>query len=181
VRTVAATLAHGCPRGGATEVDVRVDAGPGARLAWLPEGLIAHAGCRHRSTAYVALAAGAVAVWQETVALGRHGEKSGDVELHLDVETDGRPLLRDALRAGPSAPAADGPAVLGSARHVGALALLGAPATTAGAAYMPLAGPGALARAVAVDGAALERLLGPTRRLFLDHLDDDTEDRSHVA
>ena len=177
VKTVAATLAHACPGGGETETDVLVDAGPGARLAWLPEPLVAHAGCNHRSAARVELAPGAVALWQETLALGRSGEDAGDVELHLHVDLDGRPLLRDSLHAGSSAPAAKGPAVLGGARHAGTLALFG---TRPPNAPMALAGPGALARAVAADGAALERLLGPTRRLFLDHL-DDTESFCDVA
>src|SRR5207302_1140562 len=67
VRTVAATLAHACPRGGETAVDVRVDAASGARVMWLPEPLVAHAGCRHRSTAHVDLPDRAAAVWR------RHG------------------------------------------------------------------------------------------------------------
>ena len=176
VRSVAATLAHPCPGGGTTEADVRVHAGRGARLAWLPEPLVAHAGCRHRARARVDLAPGAVAVWQETVALGRSGEQAGDVELHLGVDVDGDPLLRDAVRAGGSAREAGSPAVLGSARHVGTLALLG----TRASAGMALAGPGAMARAVADDGARLEEQLAPTRRLFLDYVASG-ESLGHVA
>jgi urease accessory protein len=179
VRTVAASLAHPCPGGGETVSVVEVRAGPGARLAWLPEPLVAHAGCRHRSTARLDLAAGAMAVWTEAVTLGRHGEPAGDVDLRLDVELAGRPLLRDGLRAGPSAAGAGGPAVLAGARHVGTVALLGSAAAGDEPGVMALAGAGALARVLAPDGAALEQRLAPLRRAFLHRL--FSEDVSHVA
>jgi urease accessory protein len=161
--------------------EVEMEAGRGARLAWLPEPLVAHAGCRHRSMARLDLAAGATAVWTESVALGRHGEPAGDVELRLDVELAGRPLLRDGLRAGPSAAGAGGPAMLAGARHVGTVALLGRDGAGDGdePAVMALAGPGALARALAPDGVALEQRLAPLRRAFLHRL--FSEDLSHVA
>ncbi|HEX2701218.1 MAG TPA: urease accessory protein UreD [Acidimicrobiales bacterium] len=126
VRTAAAALAHPCPGGGSTAFDVRVDLAAGARLGWLPEPLVACAGCRHAGTARVRLAGGAMAVWSETVALGRSGEPPGDVALRFDADLDGAALLRDGLRLGPSAPGWDGPAVADGARHVGTLALLGA-------------------------------------------------------
>jgi urease accessory protein len=180
VRSGAATMAHACPDGGRTSLDVAVDAGRGARLAWMPEPLLAHAACRHRSTAHLTLAAGAVAVWAEATALGRSGETAGDVELRLDVELEGRPLLRDALRTGPSAQGAAGPAVLAGARHVGTVALLGARPSVDANLVMALAGPGAVARALAFDAATLERRLAPIRRSFLDHL-SPPEESSHVA
>jgi urease accessory protein len=170
VRSAAATLAHGCPGGGRTSFDVEVDAGRGARLAWVPEPLVAHGESRHRSTARVTLAAGAVAVWSETLALGRCGETAGDLELRVDVELDGRPLLRDGLRSGPSADGAAGPAVLSGARHVGTVALLGARPALDDATIMALAGPGAVVRALGPDGATLERRVAPLRRAFLDQL-----------
>jgi urease accessory protein len=181
VRTVAATLAHACWTGGETVLNAEVVAGEGARLAWLPEPLVAFAGCRHRSTARVDLADGAAAVWAETLALGRHGEAAGDVEVRLDVDRAGRPLLRDGLRSGPAAGAADGPAVLDGARHAGTVALLGLEAgDDDDGIVMALAGPGALARALATDAAALERRLGPARRAFLDRL-SSPEAISNVA
>ena len=56
VRTTAATLAHPCPDGGWTETIVDATLGPGATLAWLPEPLVACAGCRHRSRSTIDLA-----------------------------------------------------------------------------------------------------------------------------
>ena len=173
VRTAAATIAHPCPGGGSTAFDVDADVGPGARLAWLPEPLVACAGCSHAGRSRVRLHNGAVAVWSETVALGRTGEQPGDVALRLDADIDGLPLLRDGLRAGPSTPGWDGPAVLAGARHAGTVALLGTPARPGvvgdgvlqGA--VSLAGPGTLVRAVGPDGAGVERALAAARFAFM--------------
>lgn len=169
VRTAAATLAHPCPGGGSTTLDVHADLGPGASLAWLPEPLVACAGCRHTGRARVRLAAGAAAVWSETLALGRSGERPGDVAVRLDVDHDGAPLLRDGLRAGPSVPAWDGPAVLDGARHLGSVALLGRRprAVPVQGTVLLLAGEGALVRAAGADAASVERRLAPWRSAFV--------------
>jgi urease accessory protein len=174
VRTVAATLAHACRGGGTTEMNVRADVAADARLAWLPEPLVAHAGCRHRSTTSLALDDGAVAVWSEAVTLGRHGEDAGEVELRFDAELDGRPLLRDGF----TTRAAAGPAVLDGARHLGTVALLGSTPRAHIEQVMDLAGPGALARACMADAAALERDLAPARRAFLHQLFPPEEHRN---
>jgi urease accessory protein len=180
VRTVAATLAHACRGGGETVVELRAEVAAGARLAWVPEPLVAHAGCRHRSSARLDLAPGAAAVWAEALTLGRHGETAGDVELRLDADLGGRPLLRDGVRVGTGAPGSDGPAVLDGSRHVGTVALLGLRPNVEDPSVLSLAGPGAVARACAPDGAALERRLAPARRSFLDQL-FSSEAKSHVA
>jgi urease accessory protein UreH len=133
-----------------------------------------------RSTARVSLAAGAAAVWAETLSLGRSGEDAGDVELRLDVELDRVPLLRDGLRAGPSAKGSAGAAVLAGARHVGTVALLGARPRTDDPHVMDLAGPGALARALSDDAATVERRLAPAQCLFLSRL-ASPEEFSNVA
>ncbi|MDP9404443.1 MAG: urease accessory protein UreD [Actinomycetota bacterium] len=168
VRTAAATIAHPCPGGSATSFDVHARLGPGARLAWLPEPLVACSGCRHTGRTTIDLDAGAVAVWSETVSLGRSGETCGSIGLRLDVELAGRPLLRDGLRAGPGAPAWDGAAVMAGARHVGSVFLLGRRAEDGGiAGAFHLAGPGSGIRALGGDGAETERRLAPARTSFL--------------
>lgn len=168
VRTAAATLAHPCPGGGSTSFAVSADLGPGARLAWLPEPLVACAGCRHEGVARLRLGRGAAAVWSETVALGRSGEQPGEVALRFDADVDGAPLLRDGLRLGPSAPGWDGPAVTDGARHLGTVALLGVAHAAGGLdGAVQLAGPGALVRAVGGEGAAVERRLGAARSAFV--------------
>jgi urease accessory protein len=177
VRTVAATLAHPCPGGTTTAFDVRASVGAGGRLAWLPEPLVAFAGCRHRGVTQIRLDRGAVAVSSEALALGRTGEIAGDLELRLDVELDGRPLLRDGLRVN-GAERTTAVAV-GGARHVGTVALLGATPDASVPDVMALAGPGAIARGLADDGAALTTQLSPALRAFLNQL--EPEALSHVA
>ena len=161
VRSTAATLAHPCPDGGWTEMCVTAALAPGAALAWLPEPLVACAGCRHRSRSTVVLEEGAVAVWYEACTLGRSRERAGTVELRLDATLTGRPLLRDGLR---HPEGAESPAVLGGHRHTGSVHLFG---RRASGRYLQLAGAGTTARGVASDAVALERGLGPARALFL--------------
>lgn len=177
VRTAAATLAHPCPGGGSTSFDVEADLGPDARLAWLPEPLVACAGCRHTGRARLRLGRGAAAVWSETVVLGRTGEAPGDTATRLDVDLEGVPLLRDGLSVGPSTPGWAGPAVLDAARVLSGVALVGTaapdapvPAVGGGAVVLPLAGPGTLVRATGADGASVERIVAAIRASFVGHL-----------
>lgn len=187
VRTAAATMAHPCPGPAGTVFDVDARLGRGARLAWLPEPLVACAGCRHRGWARVHLDHGAAAVWSETVALGRTGEQPGDLELRFDADVEGVPLLRDGLRLGRAIPGWAGPAVLDGLGHSGTVALLGMaappgfdvdapgghavgpPRAPGGvrAGVLRLAGPGTVVRAVGPDGAGVERVLAPARLAFL--------------
>jgi urease accessory protein len=157
VRSTAATLAHPCPRGGWTQLDVRAHVGPGASLHWRPEPLVACGGGRHRGESRIVLDSGATAVWREVVCLGRTGEAAGVVETRVTADLDGHPLLRDGLRVHPS------PAVLGPARHVGAVHVLGRRSEIAGG--MQLHGPGTTVRALAADAATLENLLSRKEEL----------------
>jgi urease accessory protein len=121
----------------------------------------------------VSLALGATATWLDTLTLGRSGEQPGDLSQRLDVEVDGRPLLREELRVGPLAAGWDGAAVLGGYRHVAALHLLGRRLGTDLPGTLQLAGPGTTARFVAHRGhelaiqvaAALPHFLDPTEFL----------------
>lgn len=161
VRTTAATLAHPCPDGGWTEQIVHATLAPGARLAWLPEPLVACRGCRHRSHSTIDLGEDATAVWSEACTLGRSGEDAGTVRLRLDATRGAAPLLRDGLHHPEGAAS---PAVLGANRHSGSVHLLG---RRAPGPFLQLAGPGTTARAVAASATELERLLAPARLLFL--------------
>lgn len=170
VRSTAATIAHPCVVGGSTVLEVACRLGPGARLAWLPEPLIACAGCHHASRSRLELGAGATATWLDSVTLGRSGEEPGQFSQRLDVVLDGRPLLREAFRAGPFAEGWDGPAVLGPNRHFAALHLFGARALSLAPAVMQLAGPGSTTRFVARRGADLARQIDAAMPWFLDPL-----------
>jgi urease accessory protein len=173
IRSVAATVAlpggagpdgaRAGRHGGAwSRLDLTVRVGPGAELRWLPEPLIAATGCRHVSRAEIDVAAGGRLRWRDEIVCGRHGEQPGDLRTELDVRYAGRPLLVHDLAVGPDAPGWAGAAVLGGARAVGSLLVVGeAGATAAGpdAASMQLAGRGVLTVAVAADPADLRARL----------------------
>ena len=180
VRSTAAMVVLGAREGEESVLDVDVDVGPGGRLAWLPEAAVATAGCRHRSTAAVRLARGATLVWREELVAGRCGEGPGRYRSRLDVEVEGRPLLRQEMAVGDDAPGWAGPAVLGGAGAAGIVAAIGPPLgatpppppTVAGwrrpgagpadgdrAAVLALGAGGVLVSAAADDAVALRRLL----------------------
>jgi urease accessory protein len=161
VRSVAATIALPGRGSDWSTLTVTVTVGPGATLRWLPEPLIAAAGCRHASRAGIELAAGARLLWRDELICGRHGEQPGDLRSELHVRYDGRPLLAHDLAVGPAAPGWAGPAVLGRARAAGSLLTVNLPHPPA-ATSMPLAGPATLTVALAGDGARLRRDLGAT-------------------
>jgi urease accessory protein len=182
IRSVAATIALPGQREGTwSRLDLTVRIGPGAELRWVPEPLIAAAGCRHVSRAEIDVAAGGRLRWRDEIVCGRHGEQPGDLRTELDVRYAGRPLLVHDLAVGPDAPGWAGAAVLGGARAVGSLLVIGetgpaapdqtAPDQTAAnqaaigpdVATMTLAGPGVLTVAVAADPAHLRARLEPAQ------------------
>ncbi len=152
VRSTAATVVW---RSTGTAQLVRACVADGGALDWHLEPLIAAAGCQHRQHVRVALNGSARLAWTEEIVLGRLRERPGCVDLRLDVELDGQPLLRHQLTLG-SDTAWDGPAMLGPHRFAG-LALQVWPdyrpssASGSGWARLPLEGPGALSVAVADD------------------------------
>src|SRR5688500_13576061 len=78
LRTVAASVALPGPDGAESRLDVVATVAAGGRLSWLPEPLIAAAGCRHVAAADVTVAEGGRLVWRDEVVCGRHGEEPGD-------------------------------------------------------------------------------------------------------
>lgn len=167
VRSVAASLA--LPgRAGAPASRLRIDAvvAAGAVLRWLPEPLIAAAGCHHQAITHVEAADGACLVWRDDQVCGRHGEGAGDVRTDTTIRYGGRTLYRHELAFGPGAPGWSGAAVLGGGRAVGSAVLAGSvlppPALHGGdAAVMPLTGPGVLATAVGQDIRQVRAALDP--------------------
>jgi urease accessory protein len=152
VRTVAAGIALPGRDGAESRVDVTARVAAGGCLAFLPEPLIAAAGCRHQVMTAVDLEAGAGLLWRDEVVCGRHGEAAGDVLLRTSVRLAGRPLYRNDLAIGPSAPGWSGGAVLGDARAHGSLLRVGGhhgAATTDAAEPPRLLGPTAVLLALA--------------------------------
>ncbi|MFF4291096.1 urease accessory protein UreD [Streptomyces sp. NPDC001633] len=187
----AATVALPGRTGEPAHYDVRLTVGEGARLDWLPEPLISAAGSDLRMTTTVELAATARLVLREEQVLGRSGEPTGALRSRLTVRRAGRTLLDQETAYGPGAPGWDTSAVLGGHRAVGQLLVVApefedAPAEVrllgatgdppprgrpaggqrpdAQGVLAPLAGPGALATAVAPDGLRLRRLLDEAAR-----------------
>jgi urease accessory protein len=164
LRTVAATVVLPGPDGAGSRMEITASVAAGGRLDWLPEPLVAAAGCRHESIATVAVADGGRLCWREEVICGRHGERPGDLVSRTTVRYAGRTLHRQDLAVGPSAPGWDGPAVLGDARATGSVLVVepawadsGPPAATVlspTAAALPLVGPGLLITATADPRAA---------------------------
>ncbi|MDX3185678.1 urease accessory protein UreD [Streptomyces sp. ME02-7008A-1] len=157
------------PDAGPASYTVRLSAGEGAELRWLPEQLVSARGSALDMTTRADLAPTARLVLREEQVLGRHGETTGRLSTRLTVRRAGRPLLDQHLAYGPGAPGGwDGAVVLGGHRAVGQLLLVdpafdhGLPAprllgTTA--ALTPLAGPAVLVTALAPDARLLRAVL----------------------
>lgn len=108
VRSAAASMVLPGPSGRPSSLRVRAQVR--GSLRWEPEPTILVAGCDHRTTTTIDLAAGATLVWREVVVLGRHDESTGSLLQRLQVDRAGAPLLRTELPVGPRWPGADGPA-----------------------------------------------------------------------
>ncbi|MFJ2706343.1 urease accessory protein UreD [Streptomyces sp. NPDC087428] len=157
------------PESGPAHYEVRLMAGEGAALDWLPEQLISAHGSELDMRTTAELASTARLVLREEQILGRHGESPGTLLSRLTVRRAGRPLLDQQVAYGPGAPGGwDGPAVLGGHRAVGQLlvvepsfddkapesGLLGPTAV-----LTRLAGPAVLVTAVAADARELRAVL----------------------
>ncbi|MCO1613239.1 urease accessory protein UreD [Micromonospora sp. CPM1] len=162
LHTVAASVALPGRPGAVSRMAVRAVVHDGGALRWLPEQLVAAAGCAHLAESRVELAAGAMLTWRDEVICGRYGEAPGGAVVHTRVDYDGRPLLRQSLEVGPGAPGWAGPAVLGGAPATGSLLVVDPSlphetATVEGTvARLPLAsGPATLWTATAPDAHTL--------------------------
>jgi urease accessory protein len=170
LRTVAASIALPSRDGTVSRMRVCASVAAGGRLVWLPEPLIAAAGCHHDASSTVELSAGASLVWRDELVCGRHGEATGQARLSTAVRLAGRPLYHHELAVGPNAPGWSGPAVLGGGRAAGSVLLVdpswtgGAPAPAVlgpTAALMPLSGPAMLATATGTDLRDVRAQLDP--------------------
>jgi urease accessory protein len=122
---VAAAVALPGRYGQESRLTVTATVGPGARLEYLPEPLVAADAARHRTEISVRLAEDATLLLRDEVLLGRHGERGGACRTRLAVDRDStsgwRPLLRHELDVDGADPAAGGPAVLAGHRAAGTL------------------------------------------------------------
>ncbi|WP_433260582.1 urease accessory protein UreD [Micromonospora vinacea] len=162
VHSVAASIALPGRAGAVSRMAVRAVVHAGATLHWLPEQLVAAAGCAHLAESRIELDAGATLRWRDELICGRYGEAPGGAVVHTQVDYAGRPLLRQSLAVGPHAPGWAGPAVLGGAPATGSLLvvdpsqLAGPPTAEGSVARLPLAGgPATLWTATAADAHTL--------------------------
>ncbi|GIF13242.1 urease accessory protein [Actinoplanes teichomyceticus] len=170
--SVAAQLALPGRPAPASRLTVEATVAAGGTLRWLPQPLIAAAGCDHVAVTRVAVAAGGSLLWRDDLVCGRHGEVAGDFVADTLISYAGRALYRHELAVGPRAAGWAGPAVLGGGRAVGTLVAAGpdlagfgaTPPAGPDAAVMPLAGPGVLATAVGPDIRTVQAALDPLCR-----------------
>lgn len=149
--------------GAPSRTRVRATVAAGGAFVWLPQPVIAAAGCDHLNDVAVDLAPDARFVMREQLLLGRKGEDSGHLRQKVRVRRDGRPLLAQDLDLGSEA--GRSPAVVGSHRAVGSLlvvdprlALDSSALLDEDGALLPLAAGGAvLVNALAADNTGLRR------------------------
>jgi urease accessory protein len=168
IRSVAAQLAlPGRAHLPQSRLEIHATVEAGGSLRWLPEPLIAAAGCDHLTVTRVEVADGGSLLWRDDLVCGRHDETSGNVRTDTTIRYAGSTLYRHELSVGPTAPGWSGAAVLGGGRAIGTVVAVPAsllPAAISGPgdfAVMPLAGPGALATAVAEDIRPVRAVLDP--------------------
>ncbi|SNY56015.1 urease accessory protein UreD [Paractinoplanes atraurantiacus] len=148
----------------ASRYEISASVAEGGELRWLPEPLIAAAGCDHVTVTHVDVADGGHLLWRDDLVCGRHGEDPGDVRTETTVRYAGRTLYRHDLAVGPAAPGWSGAAVLGGGRALGTVVMTteDGPAVLGGdAVLMPLAGPGMVGIAVGADIRQVRAALDP--------------------
>ncbi|WP_433826204.1 urease accessory protein UreD [Actinoplanes sp. CA-015351] len=119
-RSVAASLAlPGRSFLPASRLTVVATVAAGGTLRYLPEPLIAAAGCDHVAVTRVDVEEGGALLWRDELVCGRHGEQSGDVRADMTVRYAGTTIYRHELSVGPAAPGWSGAAVLGNGRAAG--------------------------------------------------------------
>jgi urease accessory protein len=162
IRSAAAAIAWS---GQGSGCHISIDVEEGGELNWLPEPLVATAGCDHDQRATVRLAAGARLRWREILVLGRAGEAAGCLCVRLSVDRAGRPLLRHEISTAVAA-VWTSPAVMGANRVAGMVLTVddSAPepesAAGEGWAVMPLYAGGVLTLAVGPDVPTVSARLG---------------------
>lgn len=151
----------------ASRLTVVATVAAGGTLRYLPEPLIAAAGCDHVAVTRVDVEEGGALLWRDDLVCGRHGEQSGDVRADTTVRYAGTTVYRHELSVGPAAPGWSGAAVLGGGRAVGTVVAAGPGTDPASAvpgpdaAAMPLAAGGLLLSAVGQDIRQVSAVLDP--------------------
>ena len=114
----------------ASEVDIKLSVGAGARFDWLPQETILFSGARARRRLDIEIAKDAVLLLSDCVVFGRvaSGERMGDGLLHdvRRVRRDGRLIFADAARLdGDMGRQLDRPAIAAGARAMALVLYVG--------------------------------------------------------
>ena len=119
IRDVGATLVLPGPHGERSRWITRLRVDEGATCVWIPEPVIAAAGCRHHHVIDADLAEGARLFYREELVLGRHREEPGSLSAHLSVRRGGAASVVQQLDLGPAAIGASATSVFGAHRALG--------------------------------------------------------------
>lgn len=147
---------------GAAQVEVTASLGEGAHLDWLPQETIVFQTAHLQRSTTVHLTGSATCLMLEMLVLGRHAMRETTTTAHLcdarRVNRDGVPVWADTLLLTPETLAPARPALLGEARALAVLTLVGAQAQTALTRLRALPDvPGVQAAVSAFDGKCLLR------------------------
>lgn len=157
-------------RGAAAAWSAHVRVDPSGSLVWRAASFVVSEGADVERTLDLALSAGAVVAFRETLVLGRHGEVGGRLLCRQRVALDGAPLLVETLDLRDRA-TRELPGVLGAHRVVASAMLLGLDtAQPVGRITTPLAGPGALARTLTAAAHVADEALSSTWSGWLDEV-----------
>ncbi|WP_193105047.1 urease accessory protein UreD [Brachybacterium sp. FME24] len=136
IRDVGATLVLPGPHGESSRWVTRLRVEEGATCVWVPEPVIAAAGCRHHHVIDADLAPGARLLYREELVLGRHREEAGSLSAHLSVRRGGQASVVQQIDLGPAAVGAGASSVFGPNRALGNVIVVdpdGAPGPAAAA------------------------------------------------
>lgn len=127
IRSTSATVARRGPRdsSGPSSSATVIRMGEGSSLDWYPEPGVAASGAHHLSDTRIRMKEGSRLRWQEGFVVGRHGEEPGTWRSRLRVTIGSRPILASENSGGPLAPGWPNRSVLGGARAVSTLVLVG--------------------------------------------------------
>lgn len=124
--------------------------GPGGLLIWRGLPFVVASGATTRRTTEIALGAGAAALIRDTIVLGRHGERGGEITSETIIRCEDRPALVERLEADAARPRLG---VLGGHRVLDSVVAVGY-RPPPGEGVLALETPGAIARYLGDDAHA---------------------------
>jgi urease accessory protein len=140
--------------------------GEGASLIWRGLPFVVASGAHTRRVTEIALGPGAAVLMRETLVLGRHGEKGGEIRSETWIADADGPVLTERLEADAATPQAG---VLGAHRVLDSVVAVGyRPPPSAG--DLVLETPGAVARHLGEDAhsSGLDEVWRSWRHVMID-------------